>query len=204
MENDKKLKKLAERLGSHSRTLKISKNKDASKINLLSDDDVKQFVNKAKSDNYFHKYFKTRIALTHGDVFMVDFNFECGSELRGPHFVAVLLDSKENDPMVTVVPLKSYKGILNPRSDILLGKVEGTTTGNQSIALINQIKSIDKSRMIEHVSEQTLKKLWEDEKIAEDDEIKIKIKTVYRLTEEQFNILLKALIELLRFGYIRH
>lgn len=204
MEKDKRLQKLAERLGSHCRTLKISKKKDSSRIQLLSDENVKEYVNKVKSDNYFHKYFKTRIALTHGDVFMVDLNFECGNELRGPHFVVVTNDSKENDPIVTVIPLKSYKGILNPRSDVLLGKVEGTTTGNQSIALINQIKGIDKSRMIEHVSEQTLKKLWEDEKIAEDDEIEIKVKTIYRLTEEQFNILLKALIEFFRFGYIRH
>ena len=204
MEKDKKLKRLAERLGSRSRTIKISKNANASRIALMSDEDVKEFVKKAKNDNYFHKYFKTKIALTHGDVFMVDLNFECGNELRGPHFVVVVSDSKENDPIVTVVPLKSYKGVLNPRSDVLLGKVEGTTTGNQSIALINQIKGIDKSRMIEHVSEQTLKKLWEDEKIAESDEIEIRVKTIYRLTEEQFNILLKALIEFFRFGYIRH
>ena len=204
MEKDKKLKRLAERLGSRSRTIKISKNANASRIALMSDEDVKEFVKKAKNDNYFHKYFKTKIALTHGDVFMVDLNFECGNELRGPHFVVVVSDSKENDPIVTVVPLKSYKGVLNPRSDVLLGKVEGTTTGNQSIALINQIKGIDKSRMIAHVSEQPLKKLWEDEKIAESDEIEIRVKTIYRLTEEQFNILLKALIEFFRFGYIRH
>ena len=204
MTKEEKLKIISGRMSKHSHKLMIVKRKDASKIDLLSDDDLKDYSNNAKLDNFFHKHFQTRIAITRGDVFMVDFKYECGNELRGPHFVVATNDSKANDPIVTVVPLKSFKGVLNPRSDVLLGIVEGTTTGNQSIALINQIKSIEKSRMIDHVRKETLQKILDNEKIAEDDEIEIKIKTIYRLSDKQFNILMKALIEFFSFGYIRH
>ena len=204
MKNEDKLRMLAKRMGRRSYKLMIVKRKDASSIKLLPEDELKDLAKKAKYDNFFHKHFQTRIAITRGDVFMVDLNYECGNELSGPHFVVATNDSKALDPIVTVVPLKSYKGVLNPRSDVLLGIVEGTTTGNQSIALINQIKGIDKSRMIEHVSDKTLMKFLEDEKIAEDDEIEIRNKTIYRLTEKQFNILKKALNDYFNFGYIQH
>lgn len=204
MTNEERLKVLAKRMGSHSRQLKIVKRKDASVIKLLPEADLNDLAKKAKYDNFFHKHFQTRIAIKRGDVFMVDLNYECGNELCGPHFVVATNDSKALDPIVTVVPLKSYKGVLNPRSDVLLGRVEGTTTGNQSIALINQIKGIDKSRMIEHVSDKTLEKILADQKIAEDDEIEIRTKTIYRLTEKQFSILKKALNDFFNFGYIQH
>ena len=204
MTNEERLNVLAKRMGSHSRQLKIVKRKDASVIKLLPEADLNDLAKKAKYDNFFHKHFQTRIAIKRGDVFMVDLNYECGNELCGPHFVVATNDSKALDPIVTVVPLKSYKGVLNPRSDVLLGRVEGTTTGNQSIALINQIKGIDKSRMIEHVSDKTLEKILADQKIAEDDEIEIRTKTIYRLTEKQFNILKKALNDFFNFGYIQH
>ena len=204
MKNEDKLRMLAKRMGRRSYKLMIVKRKDASSIKLLPEDELKDLAKKAKYDNFFHKHFQTRIAITRGDVFMVDLNYECGNELSGPHFVVATNDSKALDPIVTVVPLKSYKGVLNPRSDVLLGIVEGTTTGNQSIALINQIKGIDKSRMIEHVSDKTLMKFLEDEKIAEDDEIEIRNKTIYRLTKKQFNILKKALNDYFNFGYIQH
>ena len=204
MKNEDVLKTLSNRMSKRSRKLMVVKRKDPSSIKLLPEDELKDLAVKAKYDNFFHKHFQTRIAITHGDVFMVDLNYECGNELSGPHFVVATNDSKALDPIVTVVPLKSYKGVLNPRSDVLLGIVEGTTTGNQSIALINQIKGIDKSRMIEHVSDKTLKKILADGKIAEDDEIEIRVKTVYRLTDRQFNILKKALNDFINFGYIQH
>ena len=204
MTREEKLKMLANRMSSHSHKLMVVKRKNASAIKMLPEDELKDLSRKAKYDNFFHKHFQTRIAIKRGDVFMVDLNYECGNELSGPHFVVATNDSKAIDPIVTVVPLKSYKGVLNPRSDVLLGKVEGTTTGNQSIALINQIKGIDKSRMIEHVSDKVLVKILEDDKIAEDDEIEIRTKTIYRLTEKQFNILKKALNDFFNFGYIQH
>ena len=204
MTREEKLKMLSNRMSKNSQKLMIVKRKDASTIKLLSKEYLNEFVNKAKSDNYFHKYFQTRIAIKRGDVFMVDLNYECGNELSGPHFVVATNDSKAVDPIVTVVPLKSYKGVLNPRSDVLLGKVEGTTTGNQSIALINQIKGIDKSRMIEHVSNKVLDKILNDDQIAEDDEIEIRVKTIYRLTDKQFNILKNALNDFFNYGFIRH
>ena len=204
MTREEKLKMLSNRMSKNSQKLMIVKRKDASTIKLLSKEYLNEFVNKAKSDNYFHKYFQTRIAIKRGDVFMVDLNYECGNELSGPHFVVATNDSKAVDPIVTVVPLKSYKGVLNPRSDVLLGRVEGTTTGNQSIALINQIKGIDKSRMIEHVSNKVLDKILNDDQIAEDDEIEIRVKTIYRLTDKQFNILKNALNDFFNYGFIRH
>ena len=204
MNKDKKLKEIVRLLGKISKMLKIVKRKDPSKLILLSDADSKDYATKAMNDSFFHKYFQTKVAVYHGEVFMVNMDFECGNELSGRHFVVAMNDSKEQDPMVTVIPLKSYKGILNPRSDVLLGKVEGTTTGNESIALVNQIKSIDKCRMFEHTTIPQMKKILNRVQLAEDDEIEIKSKTVYRLSEKQFRKLQKAMNEFLNFGYIQH
>lgn len=204
MEKDKKLDEIAVLLGKYSRTLKIIRLKSDFKVNSKSDFDSKEYADKARVDDFFHKNFQTRVAVTHGDVFMVNMNFECGNELSGNHFVVALNDSKEQDPMVTVVPLKSYKGVINPRSDLLLGKIEGISTGNESIALINQVKGIDKYRMFEHTTVAKMKAILNDATIAEDDEIEIRVKRVYRLSKEQYEKLLKAVFEFLRFGYIQH
>lgn len=204
MTREEKLEALAKLLGKYSRKLMIVKRKDASVIESLTAEDLKDLAKKIKDDDYFHKHFKTRIAIRRGDVFRVSFNYECGSELSGSHFVVAINDSKVNEPMVTVVPLKSYKGKLNPRSDVLLGIVEGTKTGKESIAVINQIKGIDKSRMIEDVKSKTLEKIFNDTKIAEDDEIVIKVKTIYRLTAQQLYVLMTALNDYINFGYISH
>ena len=204
MNKDKKLKEIIAILGKISKMLKIVKRKDPSKMNLLSNDDLKDYAAKALVNSFFHKYFQTKVAITHGEVFVVNMDFECGNELSGRHFVVAMNDSKEQDPMVTVIPLKSYKGVLNPRSDVLLGKVEGTTTGSESIALINQIKSIDKCRLFEHTTIMQMKRILNSAQLAEDSEIEINSKTVYRLSEQQFRKLQKAMNEFLNFGYIQH
>ena len=204
MKNGKSLSKIAAMLRSKSRKLKIVRKKEPLKVTVISDDDIKDFATTYKSDSFFHKYFNTKIAIERGDVFVVIFDYTCGNELSGPHFVVALNNSKENDPMVMVVPLKSYKGTINPRSDVLLGIVDGTKTGKQSVALINQIKNIDKCRMLEHISIKELDGLLNNETLGENDEIDFREKTFHRLTKEQFEILLNGVNGFLNFGYIRH
>jgi mRNA-degrading endonuclease toxin of MazEF toxin-antitoxin module len=204
MKNEKSSRKVSSLLRSKSYTLKIVRKKEPLKSEVLSDSEIKDLTNSYKSDSYFHKYFNTKIAIQRGDVFVVRFDYGCGNELSGPHFVVALNNSKENDPMVMVVPLKSYKGTLNPRSDVLLGIVEGTKTGKQSIALINQIKSIDKCLMLEHLSIRELSAILDNDKLSENDEIDFREKIFHRLTEQQYKILLNAVNGFLNFGFIRH
>ena len=205
MKNNKSaIKRIAALLGKVVREVNIARKKEPLKSEIISDEDFKKFLDTIKSDNFFHDHFNTKIAIKRGDVFVVRFEYECGNELHGPHLVVALNDSKTNDPMVTVVPLKSYKGILNPRSDVLLGVIQGIGTGKQSVALINQTKSIDKSRMLEHMSVGELARVYDNELLSEDDEYHFRDKTFYRLTKEQFEILLNAFIGFFCYGFIRH
>ena len=99
---------------------------------------------------YFYRYFETRLAIKKGDVFLARFGFECGNELSGNHYVVALLDSNPINQVVTVVPLKSAKGRpLNPASDIMVGEIENLNNSKEAIAVINQIRTIDKRRLFD-------------------------------------------------------
>ena len=205
MKNNKSaIKRIAALLGKIVREVNIARKKEPLKYEVVADEDFKKFFETMKSDIFFHDHFNTKIAIKRGDVFVVRFEYECGNELQGPHLVVALNDYKANDPMVTVVPLKSYKGILNPRSDVLLGVIPEIGTGKQSVALIIQTKSIDKCRMLEHMSVGELARVYETELLSEDDEYHFRDKTFYRLTKEQFDILLNAFIGFFCYGFIRH
>ena len=58
--------------------------------------------------------------------------------------------SRENNQTVTIVPLSSYKESrqYNKRSTIEIGDVAEIPGSKQSVALVNQIRAIDKMRLI--------------------------------------------------------
>ena len=58
---------------------------------------------------YFHNNYKTSFSIRKGDVILARFDGACGNEIQKPHFVVAISDSKANNPLVTVVPLKSSK-----------------------------------------------------------------------------------------------
>ena len=168
--------------------------------NSFVDSDAKQAI------DHFHSHYMANFPLRKGDVLVMNFYSSCGYELRGNHFVAVVNESKARNPLVTVVPLKSMKENkeLNPASDVLLGEIEGVLNGKQAIAVINQIRTIDKRRLFDAQVIAHLSKYMSDEMIGEYSELTVQIKRIYRLTDEQFKKIHKATEEYVYNGYIKH
>ena len=154
---------------------------------------------------YFYRYFETRLEIKRGDVFLARFAFECGNELNGDHFVAALLDSSPLSQVVTIIPLKSAKGRpLNPASDILLGKIEGIENGKETVAVINQIRTIDKRRLFDAEIIAHLERYFNDEMLGEYAVVTCQYKKLYRLSETQYKKMHKAAMEYVYNGYIKH
>ena len=154
---------------------------------------------------YFYRFFETRLAIKKGDVFLARFGFECGNELSGNHYVVALLDSNPISQVVTVVPLKSAKGKpLNPASDILIGEIKKLGNSKEAIAVINQIRTIDKRRLFDAQTIAHLSSYMNSELIGEYSEITVQSKRIYRLTDEQFKKIHKAAEEYVYNGYIKH
>lgn len=154
---------------------------------------------------YFYRYFETRLEIKRGDVFLARFAFECGNELNGDHYVAALLDSSAISQVVTVIPLKSHKGKpLNPASDISLGKIQGIGNEKETIAVINQIRTIDKRRLFDAEIIAHLERYFNDEMLAENAVITCQYKKLYRLSDSQFQKMHKAVMEYVYNGYIKH
>ena len=185
--------------------MQIVKKRVPLKVGFLKGEEARRYVVSTNELIYFYKNFETRIAIKRGDVFVARFVFECGNELHGDHFVAALLDSSPLNPVVTVVPLKSAKGRpLNPASDILLGNIEGIENGKESVAIINQIRTIDKRRLFDTEVLKHLERYLSNEMLGEHSLITCQFKKIYRLSDGQYRKMHKAVEEYICNGYIKH
>ena len=185
--------------------LKVIKRRVPLKHDYLKGDEARRHVIEINQLIYFYRFFETRLAIKKGDVFLARFGFECGNELNGNHYVVALLDSNPINQVVTVVPLKSAKGRpLNPASDVMVGKIEELNNAKEAIAVINQIRTIDKRRLFDAQSIARLSNYMSSEMLGEYAELTIQMKRIYRLTDEQFRKVHKAVEEYVFNGYIRH
>ena len=185
--------------------LKVIKRRGPLKHDYLKGEEAKKHVVEINQLIYFYRYFETRLAIKKGDVFLARFGFECGNELNGNHYMVALLDSNAISQVVTVVPLKSAKGKpLNPASDVMVGKIEKLNNTKDAIAVINQIRTIDKRRLFDAQTIARLGSYMSTEVLGEYSELTIQTKRIYRLTDEQFSKIHKAAEEYVFNGYIRH
>ena len=143
---------------------------------------------------YFYRNFDTRFPIDKGDVFFVNFEQACGNEINNPHFCVALLNSVALNQMVTIVPLHSAKEgrTPNPASEVFLGQIPGVTNGKDAIALINQTRTIDKRRLFNDEYVDRFERYVRDKNIPEYQMIIAQHKFIYRLSDEQFRKLHKA------------
>ena len=197
-----KPKSLAELMQEVFRKLRVKKKSNAKNAKKMPNNiSHKNSVRIADMD-FFTQVFETRIDIEAGDVFEARFDFECGHELSGRHYVVAIVGSEKNNQLVTVVPLTSFKGEFNPSNNINIGHIEGTREGSESIAIINQIKAIDKCRLFERVSIANIQEIISSVAIAENDEFILREKKVLRLSDEQLKVLLIAVTDYLKLGSI--
>lgn len=154
---------------------------------------------------FFYRYFDTKFAIRKGDIFVARFEDGIGCELTGDHYVLALLDSKENSQLITIVPLTSLKDkqSLNPASDLLIGVVDGINNGKETVAVINQVRSIDKRRLYDTVMNLDFNKYLGSE-YKDYQEIKVETKRIVRLDYKKLDLVHKAVKQYVTNGFISH
>lgn len=95
----------------------------------------------------FSNEYKTRISVKKGEIYEIDWGVNVNAEFSNRHYGVVLRDSNEYDPLVLVCPLKTNRFGGHPASDIDLGYVEDLQSDHKTLAVVNQIRSVDKMRI---------------------------------------------------------
>lgn len=95
----------------------------------------------------FSEKYQLRYDLKRGEIYEFDWGLNVNAEFSNRHFGVVMVDSDEQNPLVTVCPLKSNHNGINPKSDVDLGVIPELKTGNSTIAVVNQVRTIDKLRL---------------------------------------------------------
>ena len=150
---------------------------------------------------------KYRLAyeLKAGEIYEVDFGINVNAEFSYRHYGLVLVDSPESNPLVLMCPLKSNTKGPHPSSDINLGIIESLDTEHESLAVINQIRSIDKFRIFKRPGigkkEEFFAKLNDVESDVSNNLIEENI-TPNRLEPEQYKLVLSGLLNYLKYGIV--
>ncbi len=100
--------------------------------------------------NEYAKYAernKLLMTVRAGEIYEVDFGINVNAEFSYRHYALVLADSYDSNPLVLVCPLKSNTKGPHPASDINLGYIDALDSDHESLAVINQIRTIDKLRI---------------------------------------------------------
>ncbi len=88
-----------------------------------------------------------RFDLKKGEIYEFDWGINVNAEFSNRHFGVVLVDSDIFNPLVTVCPLKTNHAHVNPKSDIVIGPINGLYSRNDAVAVVNQIRTMDKMRI---------------------------------------------------------
>lgn len=142
---------------------------------------------------YFHKNFDAQCGVKAGDVYLVQFQNRIGTEISGEHFAVAIINSRKKDRNVMIIPLTSLKEgkQKNPKNSVYLGVIKGINNGKESIALINQVQSIDKKRLLKLKEINEILRLVTTSSYKRDTVIKEINKVHYRLTDKQYYTLVK-------------
>ena len=112
------------------------------------------------------------------------------AEFSYRHYALVLADSFESNPLVLVCPLKSNTKGPHPASDINLGFIHALDSDHESLAVINQIRTIDKLRIFKRPL------------INKTNGIQETANGTYRLESNKFIQVRKALDNYIKYGQI--
>ena len=121
-----------------------------------------------------------------GEIYEIDFGINVNAEFSNRHYGVVLRDSNPYDPLVLVCPIKTNKHGAHPASDIDLGYIKSLNSQHKSVAVINQIKTLDKVRIFSK-SAISDSDLFEDEPPRlEDEKLKMILTAYLRFVQGYF------------------
>ena len=149
--------------------------------------------------------YRLSYELRAGEIYEVDFGINVNAEFSYRHYALVLVDSSEANPLVLICPLKSNTKGAHPASDVNLGIIESLDTEHESLAVINQIRTIDKFRIFKRPGirqrEETQNKLNDVERDYTNDLIDDTI-IPNRLEPELFKLVLGGVLNYIKYGVI--
>lgn len=96
--------------------------------------------------SYQEKY-SPNLEMHIGDIYEFDWGVNVNCEFSNRHYGVVISESHATNPLVIVCPLKTNKHGANPASDVNLGIISGIVTNRETLAVINQIRALDKMRV---------------------------------------------------------
>ena len=142
--------------------------------------------------------YELRYLLKRGEIYEIDFGVNINSEFSNRHYGVVLVDSGPKNPLVLVCPLKTNHTGGHKRSDVVLGIVEDLSENAETIAVVNQVRAIDKFRILRK-NQIGLKRLpisiYEEEENIEESYPQVK-----RLTEKQFLSVRNAYLNFIEYN----
>lgn len=95
----------------------------------------------------FAEKCKTRYDIKKGEIFEIDWGVNVNAEFSSRHYGVVIADSGPYNPLVMVCPLKTNHQGAHPRSDVDLGYVMELNSYHPTLAVVNQIRTVDKLRI---------------------------------------------------------
>lgn len=146
--------------------------------------------------NEYAKYSernRTSFSVKAGEIYEVDFGINVNAEFSYRHYALVLADSNEQNPLVLVCPLKSNNKGAHPASDLNLGIIHALDSDHESLAVINQIRTIDKLRIYRRP---IIRKTN-----APNEKITLENEEIYRLERNKFQKVLWKTMDYIEYGY---
>ena len=148
--------------------------------------------------NEYAKYAernKISMTLKAGEIYEVDFGINVNAEFSYRHYALVLADSHDTNPLVLVCPLKSNTKGPHPASDLNLGFIDALDSDHESLAVINQIRTVDKLRIFKKPI------INKGKHYDYNDDFEYE-KETYRLEEHKFKMVQNAIKKYLESGRI--
>lgn len=126
-------------------------------------------------------------AYSRGEVVLVELGYNVGNEYGGEHYVVVLKNSSKTNSLLNVIPLTSMKEDITGMTEdeivklvhkesLYIGNIEGLSD-KKSVAIVNQIITISKIRVITPKSARQESFKISDEYLDKIDEMVISIYT---------------------------
>lgn len=139
----------------------------------------------------FSERFQLRYDLKRGEIYEFDWGINVNSEFSNRHFGVVLSDSNEFNPLVIVCPLKTNHTGAHPESDIDLGYISDLSDEKKTIAVVNQIRCLDKLRIY---TRGIIKRTSSGTNLAEENDVNM---TIPRLNKDKVNMIVRAYFKML-------
>lgn len=156
-----------------------------------------EWIKRQLEYSVFCEKYRTRYDCKKGEIYEIDWGVNVNAEFSLRHYGVVLADSGPFNPLVVVCPLKSNHQGAHPRSDYSLGFIPELNNAVPTLAVVNQIRTVDKLRIFTKNAISPASETSVGEQEIAMPEIEINPTTngaIPRLNEEKVNMIIQLYI----------